>query len=359
MRGKVGEGRHARLALTAKTSAEMASSFPDKYATPSRPSALPSLLAGLRTPSSASVASTSTSTTAQESLSHGSARTPGAHQSGRGSRSPSMRSLAEAAASSVPGGVRASRTMRSFPGLSRTANDMADAEKRGSTRGEGATRSRSSSSSSAGSRASSASSLEGLAQRLQGARKGKGKGVPEEGKLPTLETPEAVEEGESAPQFAATTTHAPAVTSTINSVASYSSSPSTSTHLFDIPRTCSPPDPPEPSASTAEASDDASFAHDDAQSEDDADDVGDDDSAFVIFRSEGQPDPRDMLRAQLARAPPSTMSVEQRRWSEKGKEKAVDAKEVDSRPASREDALTNLPRRYFILSTAGKLIYTS
>ncbi|CDR48687.1 hypothetical protein NBRC10512_001399 [Rhodotorula toruloides] len=70
-----------------------------------------------------------------------------------------------------------------------------------------------------------------------------------------------------------------------------------------------------------------------------------------------------MLRAQLARAPPSTMSVEQRRRDEMGKGKAVELdveeKEVELRPTSREEALADMPRRYFVLSTAGKLVYTS
>ncbi|BGP11298.1 Vacuolar fusion protein mon1 [Rhodotorula toruloides] len=57
------------------------------------------------------------------------------------------------------------------------------------------------------------------------------------------------------------------------------------------------------------------------------------------------------------------MSVEQRRRDEMGKGKAVELdveeKEVELRPTSREEALADMPRRYFVLSTAGKLVYTS
>ncbi|BGP58154.1 Vacuolar fusion protein mon1 [Rhodotorula sphaerocarpa] len=104
----------------------------------------------------------------------------------------------------------------------------------------------------------------------------------------------------------------------------------------------------------------------DSSGDEDEDPDADDATAFVS-RAEGHPDPRELLRAQLARASTSDSVKRGRRDSVDGtspggapKEQFTSTEVGDEEPlVSEEEARLYLPRRYFILSAAGKLVYTS
>ncbi|GAA6059183.1 hypothetical protein JCM10212_005528 [Sporobolomyces blumeae] len=113
----------------------------------------------------------------------------------------------------------------------------------------------------------------------------------------------------------------------------------------------------------------------DAATSSDSDDDEDSVSLNFVARSDSQPDPRDMLRAQLLRAgpDPTRAELEPATTPSSRDAEATVRRSLGSRTNSAmSTAKANLvphdqavkprrlePRRYFILSTAGKLVYTS
>ncbi|POY73088.1 hypothetical protein BMF94_3926 [Rhodotorula taiwanensis] len=109
----------------------------------------------------------------------------------------------------------------------------------------------------------------------------------------------------------------------------------------------------------------------DDEDDDDREGEADTSAAYVVSHAEGHPDPRDLLRAQLARPAPSRSTSRPSLRTARTDSLSL-GQAASSRPTRRveeadatlvandsEEALLYLPRRYFILSTAGKLVYTS
>ncbi|GAA6055254.1 hypothetical protein JCM3770_001509 [Rhodotorula araucariae] len=185
------------------------------------------------------------------------------------------------------------------------------------------------------SRTSSSSSLDGLAARLRGARasarRSKGKGKP------------------------ATLPSTPAADPPSPTKVHRSPSPSTS---YDLARLSPDPtrsraaSPPNQAAFQREPSP-SSFVHESADDEDEEEEEDDAASSLVsVARSDAHDDPRLLLRAQLVRAPPSER-IRDDHLQPQAPDKAVEDEKRIVPPREL------LKRRYFILSTAGKLVYTS
>ncbi|BGP20036.1 hypothetical protein JCM10213_000582 [Rhodosporidiobolus nylandii] len=198
------------------------------------------------------------------------------------------------------------------------------------------TRSRSSSD------ASSSSSLEGLAARFQTARDGRGRGLvlPDEqdgtekgtGKERSFQRER---ENAPGPAFFASDRHSRESSSALSVASSLQSSSSPAVEGSSFHR---------------------------AEDSFDTDDVDDEDESFELpSRFEGQPDPREMLRAQLANS--ATGAAGKGEMTEEGQTSRRTSPTAESSRAAEKSEKGVLeryqPRRYFILSTAGKLVWTS
>lgn len=249
-------------------------------------------------------------------------------------------------------------------------------------------RSSASSDSQTPSKASSSSSLDGLAARLHGARAGKAKTRTARGEA---ELPRATSSRASSRKGKARLVEEPPRTTPQSSIVSASPTHAKSggraesprvpadSASYDLPRQASAASeeplpsaspthstafqrPPPPSASVADPEEE-----DDPGGDDDDDDApraraeDDDDASSLVSVSHSSlhPDPRSLLRAQLARSPSS-----QRQRAE---EKPPLPRATSASPRNEAQPVQKLsvgpesfaPRRYFILSTAGKLVYTS
>ncbi|SGY20537.1 BQ5605_C016g08087 [Microbotryum silenes-dioicae] len=78
----------------------------------------------------------------------------------------------------------------------------------------------------------------------------------------------------------------------------------------------------------------------------------DDEEEQLVTRAQGHTDPREMLRAQLRRNETGPSTTVRRNRSEH-------AESDKGRPSTEQEAIELTPRRYFILSSAGKLIFTT
>jgi hypothetical protein len=316
------------------------SSTPSKHPTP-----LPSLLAHLRTSSSASIPSLSLSTDSPDSLPHSDRIRPISHLSRPSSqlsfdstRSSSSHTARQRTVSSPS--IASRQAPRRTP--LRTASSSSDlrTDREDASSGGGAPLSRSSSS----------SSLDGLASRLQGARQGRGRGAV----LP-------LEDGEGHQRDKG---KGRAVQGQEENAASFSSSiPSTSRHRQDSYTLSSAAVSSPPSSSMGDNDVAPLAAPEDENGADSSDEDEDDASSFgfdLPSRFEGQPDPRDMLRAQLARPTPSSPISPPHRSTSQLRMDTVDGEEkAPAHIDEGRDVVRYQPRRYFVLSTAGKLVWTS
>ncbi|GAA6021944.1 hypothetical protein JCM10207_002611 [Rhodosporidiobolus poonsookiae] len=345
--------------------------MPSPSASPSKPPPLPSLLAHLRTSSSPSTPSVSLSLD-QATPSH---RRPST-LSTRVPRSPSARSLKDPPRQS-------GATSAHSPAETRTRTSTAPAAPASARAQENDDDARGTSPAEARSRSSSSSSLEGLARRLQGAREGKGRGLvlashsddddaldPSKGedgdRAQDDDAPRHAEEGDvllaspsppspplpPLPARSRQSSYAPSLAS----LPPISSSSVASPALSSLSTTAIAADSAFPIAGEAVARGD-----DEQEEEDDDEEEGEDEEQYDLpARHEGQPDPREMLRAQLARPtpavgagrPPAPPSSEQPAREAAG----ANAEEMEGKEVVRT---RYLPRRYFVLSTAGKLVWTS
>ncbi|GAA5979415.1 hypothetical protein JCM11641_005027 [Rhodosporidiobolus odoratus] len=319
----------------------------------SRPS-LPSLLSHLRTNSSSTTASLSLQPAIASNTRSPSSHTPSSSpQHPTATRQPSNLSLASSApsppsptlspsASPLVSFVSAVPTLTSgLYGHPGRPHDVYEAQPESS------------------SPTSSSSSLDGLAARLSGARHGKGKALinqsdsisgTDERDVDLVKSGEEVEE------------ISPVVAGPARSQRSRKSSYSTST-TEQLPNTRS--------------REGAAGAHDrEGHLEEEDEDDDDDDEPFELpSRFEGQPDPREILRAQLrhstapAAAPAAGAPTRART---PGRNVIVPGLALTQRTSAAAgvavDALTGVGgaellrysrRRYFVLSTAGKLVWTS
>ncbi|GAA5881996.1 hypothetical protein JCM1840_002092 [Sporobolomyces johnsonii] len=248
--------------------------------------------------------------------------------------------------------------------------------------------------------ASSSSSFEGLTARLQGARQGKASlGLdqgnarstghreetltqPDPGASATTLRAEGSERGDDEHGETLATARAPeepptdathsllprsTTVAAVPAVADdFSAGPSHSPSFAS--RSTSPHLPPEPSSTSLDL--DAAFASLHSGSAYDSDEDGDDASSLLVAHYEGQLDPREMLRAQLAKA--SAQPGEAGRGKVGGEEAREATRKgnlsrtgsgisagASSERQGRDVDRAYQRRRYFILSTAGKLVYTS
>ncbi|GAA5847303.1 hypothetical protein JCM5353_004230 [Sporobolomyces roseus] len=265
------------------------------------------------------------------------------------------------------------------------------------------------------SRASSDSSLEGLTARLHGARKGRGSGkianegemgVNDEGKMDGRGATERNSPTEpwkqtSIPTISLSTEEVESNHGTTNIVtpdlketppplttSSPFASPRLSTHSSPIIDSDPPPaikinndlDEINEEANNAQGQETTAISSshslsdlsDNDSSSSASSDNDEDDDSNLVSRSESHPDPREMLRAQLAKAGSGT------RGDAEEVEKEVERRVAMNRTVSGMSARSGINatggdekkkaerienrcerRRYFILSTAGKLVYTS
>ncbi|GAA5845470.1 hypothetical protein JCM11251_003394 [Rhodosporidiobolus azoricus] len=216
------------------------------------------------------------------------------------------------------------------------------------------------------SRVSSSSSLEGLAARLKGARQGKGKGAvlpPDEGLEQQEESGKGTEDPERRKVNGKGKGRAvdeeeedgPAGDAEQPSLCS----PSLTSHQTS---SLSFPAVPVDLGAAVEGDSPERASSDEDEDEDDDDDVD------LPARFEGQPDPRDLLRTQLGRGGTSSTTAPPglgRTDSGQSLPSTGEGKEVEKGgDAGREGEAVGVfkkyqPRRYFILSTAGKLVWTS
>ncbi|GAA5866444.1 hypothetical protein JCM8547_000627 [Rhodosporidiobolus lusitaniae] len=304
---------------------------------PKPPSHLPSLLAHLRTSSSQSTASTSLSLDPAQASTNNTITKPLRPSLGY-SPAPSTSSR-HRTVSSPHSSTRSQPSTRTPLRSHSSLSDLLDSDDRTL------------------SRTSSSSSLDGLAQRLKGAREGRGRGpvLHDEGdvlgKGKGKEKEQEEEAGKGDDQDASSPT-APL---------SSSSSP-TRSRQSSYTVTVSDSLPRHPTPHDVEADGRPLRAEEDPVEEDEDDEEENDDDSLAFdapSRFEGQPDPRDMLRAQLARGrfskPPDPV------LSSPKKEQPGGAGEDEKVGSGKKegDAGRYQQRRYFVLSTAGKLIWTS
>ncbi|GAA6039406.1 hypothetical protein JCM8097_002841 [Rhodosporidiobolus ruineniae] len=322
--------------------------MPSSPSRPSKPAPLPSLLQHLRTTSTASTASISLSTdtvTAQTRPDTSPIQPPPAAGP---SRSPSHLDLADSA------------SLHSFNPSSSRLNHPRTRTLSSPLRPQHApppdnplptTSDSSSSSSSASSSAAedeeegahSDSSFEGLAQRLKEAREGKGRGLvlPDGGEG---EQPKKRDKGKGKERALEPEQERP----DRSRADSYSLSVGAASPAADDGSPTAPLAAPEP-----------------AEGEEEDDEGDDDDASSLAFdlpsRFEGQPDPRDMLRAQLGSSSAAGQQEEGRRdGAKRVLLHAVSGGEGErEKETEKGGEVLYQPRRYFVLSTAGKLVWTS